>query len=61
MNSNFKKCFLSIYYRLLLFASTVTALLNGQYFDERYEFFNDELFEGDIILTDAQRQLIYIA
>ena len=57
MNSNFKK---SIYqFRLLLFASTVTAWLNGQYYDERYEFFNDELFEGDIILTDAQRQLIY--
>ena len=48
-----------IYYRLLLFVSTVTALLKGQYYDERYEFFDDELFEGDIILTDAQRQLIY--
>lgn len=48
-----------LYYRLILFASTVTALLNGQYYDERYEFFDDELFEGNIILTDSQRQLIY--
>ena len=45
--------------RLILFASTVSTLLYGQYYNPRNEFFDEELFEGDIILTDSQRQLIY--
>ena len=44
---------------MILFASTVSTLLYGQYYNPRNEFFDEELFEGDIILTDSQRQLIY--
>ena len=46
--------------RLTLLASTVTTLPYEQYYDQRNELFNQlELFEGDIMLTNAQRQLIY--